>query len=95
MLEAAGPAEAEQVCRSTPDRIDLLLTDFVMPDTDGRQLAEKLIRLRPEMKVILMSGFFDEIPAIPGPGAWPMAFLPKPFTAETLVGKIRAVLEGK
>jgi two-component system cell cycle sensor histidine kinase/response regulator CckA len=93
VLEAGGAAEAERLCRTTPGRIDLLLTDTVMPGADGRRLAERLVKVRPDMKVLLMSGFLEgEVPRF-GPSREPVALLPKPFTREALVQIVREVLE--
>jgi DNA-binding NtrC family response regulator len=92
VLEAAEPWQAEQMCRTLQGRIDLLLTDMVMPGADGRRLAERLSEMRPDMKVLLMSGFLEgELPRS-ATGGQPVAFLPKPFTREALANKVREVL---
>jgi signal transduction histidine kinase len=92
VLEAAEPWEAERLCRTLQGRIDLLLTDMVMPAADGRRLAERLSEMRPDMKVLLMSGFLEgELPRSAA-GGQRVAFLPKPFTREALAHKVREVL---
>jgi DNA-binding NtrC family response regulator len=73
--------------------IDLLLTDVVMPTTSGPELTKRLAERRPSLKVIYMSGYTDETIVKHGilqPG---IAFIHKPFTAETLDRKIRDVLQ--
>lgn len=73
--------------------IDLLLTDVVMPGSSGPELASQLVERRPSLKVIYMSGYTDAAIVQHGilkPG---IAFLNKPFTSETLGGKIREVLD--
>jgi YesN/AraC family two-component response regulator len=73
--------------------IDLLLTDIVMPGMNGRALAQELIRQRPEIKVVYMSGYTgqsysDTSPINPG-----SFFLAKPFSRQVLTSKIREALD--
>ena len=74
--------------------IDLLLTDVIMPHMNGRDLAEEVVRLHPNVKVIYMSGYTDDVIterelSLPGE-----MFLQKPFNPEILARKVRAVLDG-
>ena len=72
--------------------IHLLLTDIVMPELGGIQLAERFKRLRPEMKVIFMSGYSDKAPTSPITiGA--VTFIDKPFSPQRLLQKVREVLD--
>ena len=74
--------------------IHLLLTDVVMPQLSGRELALRLTALRPDLKVMYMTGYADESMEQEGllePGA---VLLKKPFTPDTLAGKIREALDG-
>jgi len=93
VLEAYHGAEALRVAIRHEGPIHLLLTDVVMPLMSGRQLAEKLAPLRPDMKVIYMSGYTDHTVVHHGilePGT---TFLQKPFTPGALISKLREVLD--
>ena len=92
VLTAAHGAAALQVCAQYKARVDLLVTDVVMPRMGGRELAERLVRLHPETKVLYISGYAasflsTEYRLEPG-----TAFLPKPFTRGTLAAKVRELL---
>ena len=76
-----------------PDRIDLLLTDVVMPGMNGGELARRLRRLCPGIRVVFMSGYSAEAVATHGvlsPGA---SFLQKPFSVEELLERLQEALE--
>ncbi len=92
VLTAGDPREAQRIAEDFKDRIDLLLTDIVMPYGNGFDLAASLVKSRPELKVIYMSGYADHHlagSAIVEKGA---AFLQKPFAASVLASKLREVL---
>jgi two-component system cell cycle sensor histidine kinase/response regulator CckA len=75
--------------------IHLLLTDVIMPDMNGKALAEKLLQARPNLKVLFMSGYTDDAIARHGvldPG---VAFIQKPLSPLALARKVRAVLDDK
>ncbi len=93
VLPAAHAQEALQICQEYPGRIDLLLTDVVMPALGGRELAEQALGRRPSLKVLYMSGYADR--AVVENGILPReeVFLEKPFTKETLLRKLRQALE--
>jgi DNA-binding NtrC family response regulator len=93
VLEASRPNEALTTCQRYEGLIHLLFTDVVMPQMSGRELAEKLSPLRPEMKTLYMSGYTDEAILHHGvldPG---MPFLQKPCTTEAIAHKVRQVLD--
>ena len=93
VLDAAGGAEALVVNETHPEKIHLLVTDVVMPDVSGRELASRLRALRPELKVLYMSGFSAEAIRTDGGLGTSEAFLQKPFTTSALVGAVRGLLE--
>lgn len=91
-LSAANGQDAMELSRRYPGRIDLLLTDVVMHPLTGPVLAEKLMRSRPEMKVIFISGYANAALAPDGvlkPGT---VLVHKPFTMKILSAKLREVL---
>ena len=93
VLEAAGMDQAIDRARGHEGRIDVLLTDVVMPQGSGRMLAEKLTACRSGMKVVYMSGYAGDTLAEHGLVAERVVLLQKPFTAAGLARAIRRVLE--
>jgi two-component system cell cycle sensor histidine kinase/response regulator CckA len=89
----ASPASAIAFVERHGQKIDLLLTDVVMPKMSGRELAEKLAVLRPEMKVLFMSGYTDDTIVHHGALDSGIAFLQKPITPDVLARKVREVLD--
>ena len=94
VLPAARPHEAMALCASHGGAIDLLLTDAVMPEMSGRALAQQAGAMRPELRVLLMSGYAEDALEGRGLGGAGGAFLRKPFTPTVLTRKIREVLDG-
>jgi PAS domain S-box-containing protein len=96
VLEASNGDEALDVVQGrNGNPIHLVVTDVVMPGMSGRQLADRLVSLQPELKVLYMSGYTDDAIVHHGvldPG---IAYIPKPFTPETLASKVREILDGK
>jgi two-component system, cell cycle sensor histidine kinase and response regulator CckA len=93
-VHAVGdPADAARVCDEVQAGIDLLLTDVVMPQISGRELAETLGRDHPRMRVLFMSGYSDEAVFRHGVLSPDAAFIEKPFTSRTLTRKVREVLD--
>jgi PAS domain S-box-containing protein len=93
VLEAAGALQALAMAKQHTKPIHLLLTDVVMPEVGGKQLANRLSILHPETKVLYMSGYTDDAIVRHGILTGSMAFLQKPFTPNALMQKIREVLE--
>jgi CheY-like chemotaxis protein len=93
VLVAASGGDALRVVAHTAERIDLLLTDVIMPGMSGREVGLLLGPAHPNMKVLFVSGYTDESIVREGilePG---IAFLQKPFTADALARKVREVLD--
>ena len=91
VLLASSADRALEMYERNKDVIRLVLTDVVMPDMNGVQLAEKLIDLDSELRIIYMSGYHGE--GLKQIGRRPVAFLPKPFSPERLARTIREVLD--
>jgi CheY-like chemotaxis protein len=95
VLGAASPNEALELVARHPGSIPLVVTDVIMPGMSGGELAERLAALRPEIRVIFVSGYTDDTIAHQGvldPG---VHFLQKPFTLDGLARKVREVLDGE
>lgn len=92
VLDAAHPDIAIELATDYKPRIDLLITDVVMPGQGGRVLAEKLLLIHPEMKVLYMSGYTDDAVVRHGILHESVNFLRKPFTPATFSQKVREVL---
>lgn len=94
VLAAGSSNEALALARSHPGRIDLLLTDVIMPPSlDGPELALELAGMRPEIKVIFMSGYPAGSIAPQGELKPGTVLLPKPFSLRLLAAKLREVLD--
>jgi PAS domain S-box-containing protein len=92
VLEASHGREALSLCRTHGNPIHLLLTDVVMPHMNGQELARTLAPLRPDMKVLYMSGYTEEDGVLREILDSDTIFLQKPFTPSALAGKVRTVL---
>ena len=92
VLEAANGLEAQVVARGHAGEIDLLLTDVVMPGMDGRLLSERLRKSRPNLRVLLMSGYAEDVLADRG-GHAGLDYIQKPFAPGELAAKVREILD--
>jgi two-component system cell cycle sensor histidine kinase/response regulator CckA len=91
----AHPARAIEFAESWQGKIDLVFTDVVLPEMSGRAMVVRLQQRRPDVRVLYMSGYDDQAIVHRGvldPGT---SFLPKPFTVDALVQKVREVLDGR
>lgn len=94
VIEARGAADAIQCIESRGDTIDLVLTDVVMPGMKGRELVERLTKLRADIKVLYMSAFTEDDAINIGVLSPGTAFIEKPFSPDELAGKVHEVLNG-
>jgi PAS domain S-box-containing protein len=95
VLTAANGGEALLICEKRKGPIHLLLTDVVLPQMGGRELAERLVSLRPDLKVLYMSGYTENAIVHHGILNEDVGFLQKPFKVNLMVQKIREVLDSQ
>jgi len=94
VLASANPIEALTLARKHFDKIHLLVTDVVMPDMNGRELADRLQRIFPNLKILFMSGYTANMIAHQGVLDEGVNFIQKPFSNQDLAAKVREALEG-
>jgi DNA-binding response OmpR family regulator len=93
VLVAGGADEGVSLCKANQREIRLLLTDVVMPGMNGRQLANQVLKISPQIRVLYISGYTSNAIVHYGvldEGLW---FLPKPFSLAALIAKVREVLD--
>ncbi len=95
VLEASGPVEALRVALHDLEKIDLVLSDVVMPTMNGRELIDRLRVVRPSLKAMLMSGYTDQVVLHHGELAAGVSFIQKPFTPDSLTRRVRQALDGQ
>jgi len=93
VLSASTVGLAEAHAREYAGQIDLLLTDVIMPEMNGRELSERLMTISPDMKVLYMSGYTADIIATHGVISDDVQLLQKPFSIKDLASKVREVLD--
>jgi len=93
VLKASSPDEAIVLCEQNTERVDLVLTDVIMPRMSGRLLAERLRTLRPGIRVLFMSGYTDDVILQNGVLELGTHFIQKPITPDSLTRKVRDVLD--
>lgn len=95
VLEAADGKEALQTCKRYHGRIDLLLVDVVMPKMNGSELARQVVTLRPDIRVVYMSGYTDDAVVRHGILQDDVHFLQKPVSPKILAEALRAILDNR
>ena len=95
VLEAGDGPSARAICKQYDQTISLLLTDVVMPRVSGIDLANELLELHPEMKVLYMSGYTEEAIVNHGVLQSGVNFIQKRFSADALSIRVREVLDVK
>ncbi len=93
VLAASSPAEAVRVAEAPPGAIHLLMTDVVMPEANGRELAENLLSIHPGIKCLFMSGYTADVIAHRGMLDEGVHFVQKPFSKAELAAKVREALD--
>jgi two-component system cell cycle sensor histidine kinase/response regulator CckA len=95
VLEAGNAGEAITHCANLSQPIHLLLTDVVMPQINGRELAAKLSQMRPDMKILYMSGYAENAIIQDGVLGADIAYLQKPLVPDALGRRVREVLDAE
>jgi len=93
VLAASHPSAAIRLEKEHPAEIDLLITDIIMPEMNGKDLAEKLKELHPGLRVLFMSGYTDNVIAQQGIYNKQVSFIQKPFSMRNIAIKIREILD--
>jgi two-component system cell cycle sensor histidine kinase/response regulator CckA len=93
VIVAESPLDALAIAQRDPRPLDLLLTDVVMPQMSGKQLSDRMTALRPGLRTLYMSGYTDDAISHHGLLDEGVELLPKPITAESLLTKVRRVLD--
>jgi FixJ family two-component response regulator len=95
VLNANSPGEAMRLAKEHDGEIHLLVTDVVMPEMNGRDLADSLLACHPNMKSLFMSGYTADVIAHHGVLDAGVCFLQKPFTTQQMAVKVREALESQ
>ena len=95
VLAAGTPGEAIRLAQEHAGEIHLLMTDVVMPEMNGRDLAKNLLALTPHLKCLFMSGYTADVIAHHGVLDEGVQFIQKPFSTEDLAAKVRDALDAQ
>jgi CheY-like chemotaxis protein len=93
VLSTSSPGEALRMLAAAGPELRLLLTDIIMPEMNGRELAERARAEHPGLKCLFMSGYTDDIMAQHGVLSGEVKLLEKPFTLEALAARVREMLD--
>ena len=93
VISAPDAAQALEISSRFPARIDLLLTDVIMPQMNGKELSENLSTQRPELRTLFVSGYASSVIASQGIEQSSSPFLEKPFKRDSLLEKVRLTLD--
>jgi len=93
VLAARTPSDAINLAEEHPGDVHLLITDVVLPEMNGRELAEKLSTIRPDLKCLYMSGYTADVIAHRSILDEGVNFIQKPFRSDDLAAKVRQVLD--
>jgi two-component system cell cycle sensor histidine kinase/response regulator CckA len=94
VLEATGVEDALAIAGQSQAKVDLLLTDVVMPGMSGTELAKRLVGIRPDLRVLFVSGYAEDVIVNRGGPDRGVELIQKPFTRRTLLTRIRGMLDG-
>jgi two-component system cell cycle sensor histidine kinase/response regulator CckA len=94
VLEAANGVEAMAVLEKIDGAVDLVVSDVVMPEMDGPTLLKEMRKRNPELKIIFVSGYAEDVFEKHLPEHGQFAFLPKPFTLKQLVAAVKETMAG-
>jgi two-component system, cell cycle sensor histidine kinase and response regulator CckA len=94
VLEAGGGEEALEIVKDDANKIDLIITDVVMPNMDGPTMVRHVKLLKPDLRIIFMSGYAEEAFRRNDQNSEEIHFLPKPFGLKQLAAKVKEVLAG-
>lgn len=92
VLAAGTPGEAIRIVEEQGNNLDMFITDVVMPEMNGKDLAVRLSAIRPSLKILFMSGYTADVIATKGVLDEGVSFIQKPFSLKELAVKVREVL---
>ena len=94
VVEAKSPMEAIELCRSDDlRRIDLILTDVIMPGMNGKEMSDRILEHRPDIPVLFMSGYTADVIALKGVLEGSVHFIPKPFNLQKLSMTLQGIMK--
>jgi len=95
VIPKTDPSEALKFFRAKPDQIDLVITDMTMPHMTGDRLAEEILKIRPDMPIILCTGYSQRMSEDRAQELGIRKYIEKPIERENLARSVREVLDGQ